>query len=93
MVTYDENKRLENIVKHGLDFVGCDAIFDGPVFSCEDDRDHYGEQRIRTLGFLHDGVVHFTYTVRGEDFHAISLRKAEKHEVRFFEKMLTRRRG
>jgi len=92
MVTYDENKRQENIATHGLDFVGCEAIFDGPVFSKYDDREFYGEQRINLLGFLNGVVVHMTYTELGEDMHVISLRKAEKHEIYTFAKRLSRYR-
>ena len=90
MVTYDEAKRKINLKKHGIDFVGCEAIFSSPVVSWEDDRDDYGEQRINTLGFLNGVVVHLTYTERGDDLHIISLRKAEKHEIRFFAKQLSR---
>jgi hypothetical protein len=28
MITYDEAKRIANLKKHGLDFVGCETIFD-----------------------------------------------------------------
>jgi len=88
MVTYDERKRRINLAKHGLDFVGCEVVFDGPLVSREDDSEFYGEQRINALGFLGVDVVHVTYTMREDDFHVISLRKAEKHEIRFFAKML-----
>ena len=36
MPTWDETKRNLNIRKHGLDFVGCEAIFDAPVSVTED---------------------------------------------------------
>jgi len=90
MVTYDENKRQRNIAIHGLDFVGCDAVFDGPMVSWEDAQESYGEQRINALGFLNGIVVHITYTERSEDLHVISLRKAEKHEIRYFAQELSR---
>jgi len=57
MITYNEFKRQANISKHGLNFVGCEAIFDGPVISEEDARLRYGEQRINVIGFLHGVVV------------------------------------
>ena len=38
MVTWDESKRLLDIKDHGLDFVGCEIVFDGPVITREDDR-------------------------------------------------------
>jgi uncharacterized DUF497 family protein len=34
--------------------------------------------------------VHLTYTERGNDLRLISLRKAEKHEIRFFAERLSR---
>ena len=90
MVTYDEAKRLGNIVSHGLDFIGCDVIFDTPTYSWEDTSEAYGEQRINVLGFLNGIVVHLTYTERADDMHVISLRKAEKYEIRLFAKKLSR---
>jgi uncharacterized DUF497 family protein len=90
MATWDEAKRLSNIKDHELDFVGCEAVFDGPVVSWDDDRDSYGEQRINLLGWLNGVVVHMTYTERGDEPHIISLRKAEKHEIRFYAKAIAR---
>ena len=90
MVTYDETKRQANLACHGLDFIGCEALFDGPVVSWDDDREAYGELRMNALGFLGGIVVHMTYTERGDDLHVISLRKAEKHEIRYFAQQLSR---
>lgn len=84
MPTWDETKRESNIKTHGLDFMGCEAVFDGPVVTWDDDREAYGELRINLLGWLHGTVVHLTYTERDDDLHVISLRKAEKHEIRYF---------
>ena len=84
MVTWDEPKRQRNIKDHGLDFTGCEAVFDGPVVTQEDDRLAYGEQRINLMGSLAGQVVHITYTERGDDLHVISLRKATKHEARYY---------
>jgi uncharacterized DUF497 family protein len=90
MLTWDEPKRLRNIKVHGLDFVGCEAVFDNPVVAWDDDRKVYGELRINLLGWLNDTVVHMTYTERGDDVHVISLRKAEKHEIRYFIAQISR---
>ena len=92
MVTYDEAKREENIRKHGLDFIGAEAIFNGPVVSMEDDRQTYGEQRINMLGFLDGQIVCMTYTERGDALRVISLRKATRHEAQYFAKVLSRHR-
>lgn len=84
MVTWDESKRRTNLKVHGLDFVGCERVFDDPVVTQEDDRLAYGEQRINLIGLLAGQVVHMTYTERGDDLHVISLRKATKHEARHY---------
>ena len=86
MPTWDEPKRIRNIRDHKLDFVGCEAVFDGPVVTWEDARVAYGEQRTNLLGWLNGIVVHMTYTERSDEPHIISLRKAEKHEIRRYAK-------
>ncbi|MGH7341498.1 MAG: BrnT family toxin [Candidatus Rokuibacteriota bacterium] len=84
MATWDEGERRANLRVHGLDFKGCEAVFDGPVVTHEDVRAVYGEQRINLLGWLDGRVVHLTYTERGEELHAISLREATAHEARYY---------
>jgi len=88
--TWDDDKRQANLRDHGLDFAGCEAVFDHPVITAEDDREAYGEQRINLLGFLAGRVVHMTYTERGEDTHVISLREATKHEIRIYRETISR---
>lgn len=90
MVTWDESKRRREIKDRGLDFADCEAVFDSPVVTWEDARAAYGEQRINLLGWLHGAMVHMTYTERGDDLHIISLRKAEKHEIKFFIAQISR---
>ena len=92
MPTRDENKRHANIKAHGIDFARCEAIFDHAVIVNEDVRQDYGEQRLCVLGWLQGSVVHLTYTERDKDFHVISLRKAEKHEIKHYIKETTRER-
>ena len=90
MITFDEAKRQSNLRQHGLDFMGCEEVFDGQLVSWDDARVFYGEQRINLLGFLNGVVVHMTYTERGEDLHIISLRKAEKHEIKRYAQGISR---
>jgi uncharacterized protein len=63
--------------------------FDSPVVTWEDARENYGELRINLLGWLNGVVVHMTYTERGDEPHIISLRKAEKYEIRRYAKEAT----
>lgn len=65
-------------------------MFDGPVVTIEDARKAYGEQRVNLLGWLHDRVVHMTYTERREELHVISLREATSHEARYYFKTISR---
>ena len=83
MLTWDEAKRKLNIKNHGLDFAGCDAIWDHFTITREDKRQNYGEAR-QVGGLLAGEVVVMVYTERPRGSHVISLRKAEKHEARYY---------
>ena len=84
MTTWDEPKRRRNIKGHGLDFVGCDAIWDHFTITREDVRQAYGEKRLVAFGLLDNEVVVMAYTERRTGPHIISLRKAEKYETRYY---------
>ena len=84
MLTWDEVKRKLNIKNHGLDFAGCDAIWDHFTVTREDRRQDYGEARQVCFGLLAGEVVVLVYTERSRGTHVISLRKAEKHEARYY---------
>ena len=84
MLTWDEAKRKQNVKNHGLDFAGCDAIRDHFNVTREDRRQDYGEARQVCFGLLTGEVVVMVYTERLRGPHVISLRKAEKHEARYY---------
>ena len=84
MFAWDERKRLANLRKHGIDFRDAQKIFRGFTLTAEDDRESYGERRFLTLGLLEDQVVSVAHTEQGEDIRIISIRKATKHEARFY---------
>ena len=84
MFTWDEAKRRANIRKHGIDFADAPKIFEGLTFTAADDRETYGERRFLTLGLLEDQVVSVTHTERRDQIRIISIRKATKHEARFY---------
>ena len=93
MVTWDEKKRLANIKVHGLDFVGCEAIWDDFTVTREDLRKVYREQRLVVFGRLDRQVVVLVYTERRGGPHIISLRKAERYEARYCAKEAKEHRG
>ena len=84
MFTWDEPKRKINLAKHGIDFRDAEIIFDGPLVTVEDMREDYGERRYIALGLLAGVVISLAYSERGDRIRIISIRKALKHEARFF---------
>lgn len=80
VIIFDETKRQANIAKHGLDFVGCEVIFENETFTREDSRHAYGEQRFQTMGVLNGVIVVVVHVSDGDYERIISLRKATKHE-------------
>ena len=87
MITWDESKRRQNIANHGLDFAGCDAIWDHFTITREDIREAYGEKRLVTFGILKGDLVVMVHTERRAGSRIISLRRAEKHEARYYLKI------
>ena len=79
---WDENKRRENLAKHGLDFADAWQLFEHPTLTWHDDRFDYGEERWISIGIMKTAVVALlAFTERDPDVvRVISLRKAKKHE-------------
>jgi uncharacterized DUF497 family protein len=86
---WNEAKRLTNLRKHGIDFRDAARIFRGFTLTAEDDRESYGERRYLTLGLLEDQVVSVAHTERGGEIRIISIRKATRHEARFYFSQIT----
>jgi uncharacterized DUF497 family protein len=77
---FDRAKDRINKRKHGISLSRAeDFDFDAAVYVV-DDRDDYGEVRIRAIGFLDGRLFVLVFTQVGEDIRAISLRKADKHD-------------
>ena len=86
---WDENKRLSNLQKHKIDFMGAEEIFDAYTISFEDEREGYGEQRFITFGLLQSRVVSVVHTERNENIRIISIRKATQQEARAYYAAIT----
>jgi uncharacterized DUF497 family protein len=86
---WDENKRTENIKKHGLDFADAWQIFYGFVLVDVDNREDYGETRFLGIGFLRNIIVVIVFTEPDEEtIRIISLRKALNYEREKFEQYI-----
>lgn len=85
---WDETKRLTNLRKHGLDFVGCEAVFAGDTVTIPDNRFDYAEPRFVTFGLLADCVVAVVHTEKADTLRIISIRKATRREqALYFQKI------
>ncbi len=77
---WDEQKRLSNLQKHGIDFVRACQIFDSYTVEFEDNRYDYGEDRYIAIGETNGQILTVTYTYRGDAIRLISARKATRYE-------------
>ncbi len=84
MIAWDPAKRDSNLLKHGIDLAECEAVFDAPMLTREDARVLYGEQRFRSLCWLHGRVVVLVWTDRKAGPRLISCRYGDKHETRAY---------
>ena len=83
--TWDPEKNLANIRRHGIAFQDAARIFDGPTVERPDDRFDYGEVRVYAIGLVNGIEVTVIYTDREPDVrHLISVWRAEPHERRHF---------
>jgi len=81
---WDEAKRQANLKKHRIDFIDIVHFDWESAKVIEDDRESYGEQRFNACGFLLGRLAIVTFTVRDEQLRIISLRKATKHEQKYY---------
>lgn len=82
---WDEDKRLANVNKHGIDFVRAKEIWEGPVIENPSGQTRHSEDRYIALGLLDNEVIAVIYTWRRRLRRIISARKARKHEKALYE--------
>jgi hypothetical protein len=85
---WDEQRRLVNLAKHGIDFRAAARIFEGPTVEFPDRRRDYGELRVGAYGRVNGVVLFVIYTSRGDRRRLISARKAGEGERTFFQARL-----
>lgn len=87
---WDDEKRLLNIRKHGIDFVAVIPVFDDPnALEAFDNKNSVDEDRYQIIGMARPGVVFVAYTERDNDgtIRIISARRAEKREIALYNSM------
>lgn len=85
-IEFDPAKDRANAAKHGISLEAAEKFDWDTALEREDDRFDYGEVRFVALGLIGDRlhVLVFTEGSHEDAVRAISLRPAEKHEVRFY---------
>ncbi|SAL86462.1 hypothetical protein AWB74_07712 [Caballeronia arvi] len=84
-ITFDPAKNGSNLAKHGVELSLAARIDWSDVWFDVDDRADYLE--LREIGYaLIDGRLYcVVYTQRGDKMHVISLRKANRREVKRYD--------
>jgi uncharacterized DUF497 family protein len=79
--SYDPDKRVKNLAKHGLDFADARTVIEsGPTVTFEDRRFAYAENRYITLGLLRGQVVLLVTAEEDDEVRVISMRPATVDE-------------
>ncbi len=85
MTIWDENKRLGNLAKHGVDFCDLEGLDWDEALIFEDRRRDYGEVRVIAIAPLGARLHVVVFVERGGERRIISARRANSREVEFYE--------
>jgi uncharacterized protein len=80
-IEYDAAKSRRNAERRGLHFADAMELLSGPHVTRHDTRRDYGEGRVVAYGLIRGRMHVCVYTLRGEVYRIISLRKANRREV------------
>ncbi|NOQ35375.1 MAG: BrnT family toxin [Methylococcaceae bacterium] len=81
-IEFDPVKSEKNKLERGFPFELATHFEIDTALVEVDCRHDYEEQRFNALGLIGDRLYHMTYTLRGNIIRVISLRKANKREVK-----------
>ncbi|SFV69508.1 hypothetical protein MNB_SUP05-5-151 [hydrothermal vent metagenome] len=89
-IVYDIEKNKKNIEKHNISFEEV-INFDFKTASViVDDRKDYKEVRYISYGFLDNRLMFLCYVIRNNKLRIVSFRKANKREVKEYEKTINK---
>ena len=92
-ITFDSGKNKRNIAERGISFELA-VLFDWSLaLIVEDTRAEYGESRFQALGPIGDRLHMLVYTPRSSCIHVISLRKANRREIKHYEAQVQSSKG
>ena len=84
-VSFDPAKNERNIASRGISFEVAEQFEWDTAMIAEDLRWEYGERRFQVLGFIAGRLHAMVFTPRAGKIHVISLRKANRREMRRYE--------
>jgi uncharacterized DUF497 family protein len=84
-ISFDAAKSEKNVLVRGIPFERATEFAWNGALVIEDLREDYGERRFQALGLIGDRLHMMVFTPRANKAHVISLRKANKREVKRYE--------
>lgn len=84
-VSFDPAKSERNIARRGISFQVAEQFEWDTALIVEDLRQAYGERRFQALGIIAGRLHAMVFTPRSGKVHVISLRKANRREVKRYE--------
>ena len=81
---WDEDKRLANIQKHGVDFVDMPVLFKNPMIERVDDSEEYGEERVIALGTANAAVYRIVFALGKSRVRNISAMRASRNDQEIY---------
>ena len=84
-ISFDPRKNERNIAERGLSFALVDEFEWDSALVVEDVRRDYGERRFQALGMITGRLHALVFTPRVGRVQVISLRKANRREIRLYE--------
>ncbi len=85
LFAWDEDKRLQNAAKHGIDFRDAIRIWDGAVLEVPSSQSGHGEHRYLAFGRIRGRVIAVVFVRRGTQTRIISARGARRYEREAYE--------
>jgi uncharacterized protein len=84
-ISFDAAKNARNIATRGISFEQAADFEWDTALIVADTRKDYGESRFQALGLIAERLHVMVFTPRSGKTHVISLRKANKREVKRYE--------
>lgn len=84
-IEFDSEKDRINRQKHGISLAAAEGMDFLTAQVIPDDRRDYGEARLWAIAPIGDRLHILTFTMRGDTVRAISLRRANDRERRYYE--------